>query len=841
MRAVLLCLLSLLMVFPALADPPQSLTLDFNGQIAPALTVFQANQKTFQWSLINNGTALSGTGYTPFMYWAQSNTAASVVTATCTWVTQTSGIFNASFSPSDLNTSGSKIYGVGVVSGNVTVARQGVFTMRPDPYASGAGAITYTTNLNWSVYAYSQTFDEGPYRFLYSSHTTNADGSISVTITSTTAAVETDPIAAAWSNQFVPVTATNGWEIGSHGTFVTAAVTNGMASTSYVAGLGYVTVTITNGLASTNWVVAQSYVTASITNGFATTQQLTSAGTYNHAEVTNQLGGDGTNGYHLTDAEHLAVTSAVASGIATGTPAYPAQLGTAAYSNSTQFENAGAASAATGGLAGALGSAAWSNSTAFDAAGTSASMTGTLGTATRAYADAVGVAVTNALGSAAWSDTTDFDAAGAAAGVTSGIPESIAGLIASNYYPSANPSNFYPSANPSNWVTGVVTGGLPEAITALAGYTNPAQTAYGWGNHASGGYASTQQLVAASNVAAAAKVTADAAYPASNPSNFIGAESDTLEIVAGRGNVATNTSIIISNNPLGGTYSVELTTNHDFAASDEWWASDGDFSWYISGVFRLPNGVGASGTIWPTNSMTITVGKPYKILITASGGSDPYTNTVSLGGVTNTRVWTDNQSDNIYVIAKTAEGLKVRYDMSASIDLYVNSVELDEGEFSTNSFRVWNGTAMNSVLLDDNAAYLKAITNAVNDNSAAGKAVVAGRVVTIGTNAAAGAGDMTAATYDPAGGTAQVAFSNDITAVLGVIEGASNTLAGGTNELVFRAWTNAPALAQDLNMGGNDVTNVTTVYSTNANSWILFDGIGWVIRCNGTNLLLRVN
>jgi hypothetical protein len=53
--------------------------------------------------------------------------------------------------------------------------------------------------------------------------------------------------------------------------FVTAGITNGLATTNYVrtATNGFVTAAITNGLATTNFVLSQNYVTATVTNGLA--------------------------------------------------------------------------------------------------------------------------------------------------------------------------------------------------------------------------------------------------------------------------------------------------------------------------------------------------------------------------------------------------------------------------------------------------------------------------------------------------------------------------------------------------------------------------------------------
>lgn len=60
--------------------------------------------------------------------------------------------------------------------------------------------------------------------------------------------------------------------------FVTAGITNGLATTSFVLSQGYVTGSVTNGLANTNFVTSQGYVTSAITNGLANTTFVTSQG-----------------------------------------------------------------------------------------------------------------------------------------------------------------------------------------------------------------------------------------------------------------------------------------------------------------------------------------------------------------------------------------------------------------------------------------------------------------------------------------------------------------------------------------------------------------------------------
>lgn len=238
----------------ALADPPLSKTVDFSGSTAPAIQTYQANTRTITWTLKNNNAAVNGSGYSPVMWIAASNRASSVVTAACTWATQTSGIFNAVFSSASLNTNGSWVYGVGISSGAVTTARQGTFTIIPDPYATGAGAIAFAvTNVDWSVYYFSNTTNgslvagsnitfrlagtRGQYAIDSASQTTQV--SIAYAQQAGTAAVasayaETDPIWTAASSSYVAKTDTNGWVVSSHSPYLTSE-TNWTSASNNVA------------------------------------------------------------------------------------------------------------------------------------------------------------------------------------------------------------------------------------------------------------------------------------------------------------------------------------------------------------------------------------------------------------------------------------------------------------------------------------------------------------------------------------------------------------------------------------------------------------------------------
>ena len=62
----------------ARADIAEEHTLELTSQSAIGLRVYQANQKTFLWSVKINNVAQSIQGYAPFMYWTNSNRAGSI-------------------------------------------------------------------------------------------------------------------------------------------------------------------------------------------------------------------------------------------------------------------------------------------------------------------------------------------------------------------------------------------------------------------------------------------------------------------------------------------------------------------------------------------------------------------------------------------------------------------------------------------------------------------------------------------------------------------------------------------------------------------------------------------
>jgi hypothetical protein len=248
----------------ARADIAEPQVLELTQQSAPALRVYQANRKTFSWTVKQNGQKANLTGYTPWMYIAASNRSSSIVTSACAVVVATNGTFNAVWSSAMLNTNGTWIYGVGYTDTNgTTTARQGVFVMTPDPFATGASPLTMTTNINAALYNWLNapwvlTTDFAT----YTQNVTAAAGDITaVNITAGTGLTGTVNTASGAHTQTLALTAASiaslaladsALQAGATQGLVTASVTNGILTSAkaYTDGAtnGLVTASITNGL-----------------------------------------------------------------------------------------------------------------------------------------------------------------------------------------------------------------------------------------------------------------------------------------------------------------------------------------------------------------------------------------------------------------------------------------------------------------------------------------------------------------------------------------------------------------------------------------------------------------
>jgi hypothetical protein len=136
----------------ALADTPELVTMDSVETAQRTLSAYQANQKTFRVRFVDSGVNTVLSNKVPYMYWATTDRATNMVTSTWSIVSSVSGLVDFTFSPTDLNYSNgisTAIYGVGLNPGPHT-HKTGRFIIKPDPYATGAAAIHWSTqSVNW--------------------------------------------------------------------------------------------------------------------------------------------------------------------------------------------------------------------------------------------------------------------------------------------------------------------------------------------------------------------------------------------------------------------------------------------------------------------------------------------------------------------------------------------------------------------------------------------------------------------------------------------------------------------------------------------------------------------
>lgn len=250
----------------AIADTPVlPLTIDFRARTCPGLEVYSANQRVLDVTIKDGFTKYDYTGRTPVMWWSPSNNQTNlsgVVMAAISNTNPTNGTFRATWSPSNLNTNGNFWYGVGITTnGVVTTARIGQMRIIYDPYASGVSPVSFGKSLNWgTITQYLGTATYGPYRAGSGiSASANADGSVTFAYTGSVASASWGAITGSISNQTDLISLLAGKSDTNHNhdalyyplasnpsnycTLAAAAMlTNGLASTGYVAGVvaGYV-------------------------------------------------------------------------------------------------------------------------------------------------------------------------------------------------------------------------------------------------------------------------------------------------------------------------------------------------------------------------------------------------------------------------------------------------------------------------------------------------------------------------------------------------------------------------------------------------------------------------
>ena len=140
----------------AMADAPAPYPLAINSrsQTAPPLTAFRANERTFRVTFKDGSTASDVSAYVPFCNWATSTVASVVSTSSWAFVASgTNGVVDFTFDPTAVNhAAGRYIYEVGVAASNGTARSyaQGAFIIQGSPTGGGAGAVNWTTNMNWN-------------------------------------------------------------------------------------------------------------------------------------------------------------------------------------------------------------------------------------------------------------------------------------------------------------------------------------------------------------------------------------------------------------------------------------------------------------------------------------------------------------------------------------------------------------------------------------------------------------------------------------------------------------------------------------------------------------------
>lgn len=176
---------ALLATVAAAAPAPYPITINSRNQTAPNVVVYQGNEMSFRASFTDGSAASDITGATPFMNWATNSLASGMSTSSWQVVGATTGLVDFTFSPQALNfTPGRYMYEVGLINDDVpSVYRQGVFQINGSPQGSGADAVVFTENVDWSLIGnYYNTATHGPYLFGSGfTYTTNATGQLLLT------------------------------------------------------------------------------------------------------------------------------------------------------------------------------------------------------------------------------------------------------------------------------------------------------------------------------------------------------------------------------------------------------------------------------------------------------------------------------------------------------------------------------------------------------------------------------------------------------------------------------------------------------------------------------------
>lgn len=162
MRRTLLALAFLAAVAALAAPAPFPVTVNSRAQTAPPLTVYRANESLFRVQFTDGFAGSDVSAYHPFLAWATSSTAVAVSTAAVQVVGASTGLVDFTFSPASVNfAAGRYLYEVGLrtTNGVPRVYRQGAFTILGSPTGGGAGAVTWTTGVDWESIEWSNLPD----------------------------------------------------------------------------------------------------------------------------------------------------------------------------------------------------------------------------------------------------------------------------------------------------------------------------------------------------------------------------------------------------------------------------------------------------------------------------------------------------------------------------------------------------------------------------------------------------------------------------------------------------------------------------------------------------------
>ena len=86
MKKIFSILCGLALTTVALADIPDSRTLELTAASGAGLRVYQSNKKTYEWTVRKYNVPQNITGYTPFMWIAPSNGSSGIVTGSCSGI-----------------------------------------------------------------------------------------------------------------------------------------------------------------------------------------------------------------------------------------------------------------------------------------------------------------------------------------------------------------------------------------------------------------------------------------------------------------------------------------------------------------------------------------------------------------------------------------------------------------------------------------------------------------------------------------------------------------------------------------------------------------------------------